>query len=187
MKHKENTNDVGDIRVGGGSMKRKKWTTKKDNEGNGIFVLGEKPERLPKATFISLTRGEGLNLFQLFVNQLLTLMVMNQMKKSTGLIYAELSGELKKGKGNGQTMTVWDGKMMPEFRNKSSHGFAMKFFGWVIHRRNTKTYYLTFPANGKIPSPAEATDLLREYGKFYDGGKLARKATLPKKEETIIH
>jgi hypothetical protein len=144
------------------------------------------PERLPGTTFISLTRGEGLNLFQLFVNQVLTLIIMIQMKKSSGLIYVELSGELKKCRGNRQTMTVWDGKVMSKFRNKSAHGFAMKFFAWVIHRRNTKTYYLAFSANGKIPSVAEATDILREYGKFYDGGKLARKATLPKKEEFII-
>ncbi|MFK2825963.1 hypothetical protein QYG89_09840 [Bacillus sp. B190/17] len=167
-------------------MKKKKWAAKKDNKGNSTLVLGEVPKLLPETTFISLTRGEGLNLFQLFVNQMLTLMVMNQMKKSPGLIYAELHGELKKGKGNGQTMTVWDGKTMPKFRNNGSHGFAMKFFGWVIHRKNTKTYYLTFPADGKIPSTIEAANILKEYGKFYNGGKLARKATPPKKEEIII-
>ncbi|MDW0117223.1 hypothetical protein QTL97_09765 [Sporosarcina thermotolerans] len=163
-------------------MKEKKWTIKKGSEGNGKFVLGKIPERLPQTTFLSLTRGEGLNLFQLFVNQVLTLMIMNQMKKSSGLIYAELSGELKRGRGNGQTMTVWDGKVMSQFRNKSAHGFAMKFFAWVVHRRNTKTYYLTFSANGKIPSATEATNILRECGKFYDGGRLVRKATPPKKE-----
>lgn len=162
-------------------MKRKKWTTKKGSGGTGKFVLGEVPERLPETTIISLTRGEGLNLFQVFINQVLTLMVMYQMKKTPGLIYAEVSGEIKKGRGIGQTMTVWDGKMMPKFRNKSSHGIAMKIFAWVIHRRNTKTYYLTFSASENLPSAINATNMLRAYGKFYDGGKLVRKATPPKR------
>ncbi|KAA0965806.1 hypothetical protein FQ087_05915 [Sporosarcina sp. ANT_H38] len=166
-------------------MQGEKWTAKRGSGSNGQFVLGKMPEQIPETTFISLTRGEGLNLFQLFVNQVLNLMIMNQLKKSLGLIYAELDGELIQGRGYGQTMTVWDGKTMHKFLNKSSHGFAMKFFAWVIHRKNTKTYYLTFSANGKIPTTAEATNLLREYGKYYDGGKLARKANPPKKEEFI--
>ncbi|USK60911.1 hypothetical protein [Peribacillus asahii] len=161
-------------------MKRKKWIAKRDD---GTLVFGEKPEQLPEAAFISLTRGEGLNILQLFINQVLTLLVMHQMKKSPGLIYAELKGELKKWKGCGQTITVWDGKTMPAFRNKSSHRFAMKFFTWVIHRKNTKTYYLTFSPNGQIPSTAEATHILEQYGKLYDGGKLVRKATPPTREE----
>ncbi|MFC3885888.1 hypothetical protein ACFOU2_21385 [Bacillus songklensis] len=166
-------------------MEKKKWSTEKGQRGFGTLRLGERPEQLPANAFISLTRGEGLNFIQLFINQMLTLMVMNQMKKAPGLVYAELNGELKNGKGSGQTMTVWDGKSMPKFRNKSSHGFAMKFFAWVIHRRNTKTYYLTYSADGKIPSSTEVTDIIRKYGKFYDGGKLARKASPPKFEEII--
>jgi len=59
----------------------------------------------------------------------------------------------------------------------------MKFFTWVIHRKNTKTYYLTFSPNGQIPSTAEATHILEQYGKLYDGGKLVRKATPPTREE----
>jgi phage gp29-like protein len=87
-------------------------------------------------------------------------MVMNQMKKTPGLLYAELIGELKKGRGTGQTMTVWDGKTMPQFRNRNNHRFAMKFFGWLIHRKNTKTYYLTYSSNGTIPAVSEATEIV---------------------------
>ena len=68
-------------------------------------------------------------------------------------------------------MTVWDGKTMLKFRNGGNHGFAMKFFEWAVHRKNTKNYYLTYHANGKIPSISEAADIVKEYGKFYDGGK----------------
>jgi hypothetical protein len=50
--------------------------------------------------------------------------------------------------------------------------FAMKFFGWVIHRKNTKTYYLTYSSNGTIPAVSEATEIVKEFGKFYDGGGL---------------
>ena len=79
-------------------MKNKKWSTVKGQGGNsGIFVMGEKPEQLPDKAFISLTRGEGLNFLD-FVNQVLTIMVMSQMKKAPGLIYAEIGGELKKAK-----------------------------------------------------------------------------------------
>lgn len=166
-------------------MEKKKWTTEKGHGGFGKLKLGERPEHFPENTFVSLTRREGLNFLQLFINQVLTLMVMNQMKKAPGLLYAELNGELKNGRGSGQTMTVWDGKSMPKFRNKSSHGFVMKFFAWVIHRKNTKTYYLTYSAEGKIPLATEAADIMRKYGKFYDGGKLARKASPPKFEEFI--
>ena len=165
-------------------MKKKRWSTVKGQGGNGgIFVMGEKPELLPDRSFISLTRGEGLNFLQLIVNQILTIMVMSQMKKAPGLIYAEIGGELKKGKGYGQTMTVWDGKTIPKFRNKGNHGFAMKYFEWVVHRKNTKNYYLTYPANGKIPSISEAANIVKEYGKYYDGGKLSRIATPPNIEE----
>lgn len=160
-------------------MDKKKWTTSKDQEGMEIFKLGEKPKLLPEHAFISLTKGEGLNYLQLFINQVLTFMVMNQMKKSPGLLYAELFGEIKNRRGYGQTMTVWDGKSMPQFRNKNTHGFARKFFAWVIHRKNTKTYYLTYTPKGEIPSVIEATNIIKEYGKFYDGGKLVRKATPP--------
>ncbi|MCS0825645.1 hypothetical protein NX029_17120 [Cytobacillus firmus] len=160
-------------------MEQKKWTPLKEMDGSNTLIWGDKPEVLPEQAFISLTRGEGLNLIQLFINQVLTLLVMNQMRKAPGLIYAELNGELKKCKGNGQTMTVWDGKLMPKFRNRNTHAFAMKFFTWIIHRKNTKNYYLTYSANETIPSVAEVKDILRQFGKFYDGGVLARKAAPP--------
>jgi hypothetical protein len=70
------------------------------------LTIGRKAGAASGKTFISLTRGEGLNLFQLSINNLLPLMVMNQMKKTPGLLYAELIGELKKGRGIGRTMTV---------------------------------------------------------------------------------
>jgi hypothetical protein len=164
-------------------MEQRKWTPIKEMDGSNTLVWGVKPEVLPKQAFISLTRGEGLNLIQLFINQVLTLLVINQMKKAPGLIYAELNGELKKWKGNGQTMTVWDGKLMPKFRNHKTHGFAMKFFSWIIHRKNTKNYYLTYSANETIPTVPEVRDILRKYGKLYDGGALARKAVPPEFEE----
>ena len=156
-------------------MKQKKWTPKKELDGSNTLIFGDKPEMLPEQAYISLTRGEGLNLIQLFINQVLTLLVMNQMKKAPGLIYAELNGELKEWKGNGQTMTIWDGKQMPKFRNHNTHGF----FTFIIHRKNTKNYYLTYSAKETIPSVAEVKDILKQYGKFYDGGVLARKAAPP--------
>ena len=167
-------------------MEKKKWTSIKEGAGNGgLLILGKKPTTLPDQTFISLTRGEGLNFAQLIINQVFTLLVMNQMRKTPGLLYAEVGGELKKGRGNGQTMTVWDGKTMPKLRNQGTHHFAMKFFGWVIHRKNTQTYYLTYSAGGKIPSMEEAREIVKEHGKFYDQGRLVRKATPPKIDVNI--
>jgi hypothetical protein len=115
----------GDFLLGGHNMNRKKWSTVKGKGGFGTLRLGERPEKLPETAFISLTRGEGLNFLQLFINELLTLMVMNRMKNAPGLIYAELNGERKNRRGNGQTMTVWDRKSMPKFRNKNSHKFLI--------------------------------------------------------------
>lgn len=117
-------------------MEQKKWTPLKEMDGSNTLIWGDKPEVLPEQAFISLTRGEGLNLIQLFINQVLKLLVMNQMRKAPGLIYAELNGELKKWKGNGQTMTVWDGKLMPKFRKRNTHAFAMKFFTWIIPEKH---------------------------------------------------
>jgi hypothetical protein len=161
-----------------------KWRSASE-QSQGFLKLGEKPELLPHSAFISLTRGEGLNLIQLFINQVLTMIVMTQLKKAPGLLYAELNGEFKNFKGNGQTMTVWDGKLMTQFRNKSKHSFAMKFFAWVIHRKNTKNWYLTYAAAGKIPNVLEAREILKEYGKFYNGGKLERNAKPPKSKQTV--
>lgn len=167
-------------------MGKKKWTMVKGKGGKGgLMVLGEKPDFLPELAFVSLTRGEGLNFSQLVINQVFTLLVMNQMKKTPGLLYAEVEGELRNGKGYGQTMTVWDGKTMPQLRNRGSHGFAMKFLSWVIHRKNTQTYYLTYKTNGSIPTKEQATDVLKKSGKFYDRGLLVRKATPPNLDEII--
>ncbi|MBM7662306.1 hypothetical protein JOC85_003113 [Bacillus mesophilus] len=160
-------------------MEKKRWKMDREPGGINALILGSKPEQLPKQTFISITRGEGLNVAQLIINQILNLIVMNQMKKTPGLLYSEIKGEIVRGKGNGGTMTVWDGKTMPKFRNKDSHGIVMKFFGWVIHRKNTKAYYLTYTSDGTIPSFLEAIEIVKQYGKFYDGGKLVRTASPP--------
>jgi hypothetical protein len=166
-------------------MTKKKWSMQKGVEGApGILVLGSKPEKLPEHAYISLTRGEGLTFIQLLFNQLLNLTVMNQMRKTPGLIYAELAGELKQGRGSGQTMTVWEGKTMTNLRNHGSHAWAMKFFTWVIHRKNTRNYYLTYRSQA-IPTSQDAARIVKEYGKFYDKGALVRKANPPKPEHPL--
>ncbi|WP_264737446.1 hypothetical protein [Cytobacillus firmus] len=45
-------------------MEQKKWTPIKEMDVSNTLVCGDKPELLPDQAFISLTRGEGLNLIQ---------------------------------------------------------------------------------------------------------------------------
>lgn len=71
-------------------MEQRKWIPIKEMDGSNKLVWGDKPEVVPEHAFISLTRGEGLNLIQLFINQVLTLLVMNQMKK-TPRVYSMLN------------------------------------------------------------------------------------------------
>ena len=86
-------------------MSRKNWVFGRDPENKlrGSFTLGDRNIQLPVAAIVSVTRGEGLNLFRMIVNAVANQFVMRQMLKTTGLLYAELTGDGRQGFG--QTLT----------------------------------------------------------------------------------
>jgi hypothetical protein len=168
----------------GENMQKRKWMIHRDpnNKFAGIITLGDRNVEVPQDALISITYGENLNLWRLVLNGILNQFVMSQLRKTEGLLYAELTGQLQGGVG--QTMTVWNKKAMPKFRDGGIHRYVMKLFAWVTHSGRVKTYYISYPAHGNIPSAEECTAIIKKYGRFYDGSKLVRKASQPERTNT---
>ena len=104
---------------------------------------------------------------------------MKSMIKRENLLYAELTGQLQGGVG--QTLTVWkESKQMNIFRTKGFHNFSRKFFSWVFYSGSVKAHFLTWKLIDTIPSSEEAAEFVKKYGRYYEGGKLIRKANPPK-------
>ncbi|VEF47319.1 Uncharacterised protein [Bacillus freudenreichii] len=160
-------------------MDVKEFVTHKDPDDKfgALITLGDRDIHIPDDALISITLGEQFSVWKTIVNAIVSQFVMKQMKKSKGLLYAEMKGHIKEGYG--MTLTVWEKKAMIPFRNSGAHKFAMKFFSWVFYSGKSHAYFLTYKANGKIPNAEEAYDLVKAYGKFYDGGKLLRTAKSP--------
>ncbi|TLS38362.1 hypothetical protein FCL54_07040 [Pseudalkalibacillus caeni] len=142
-----------------------------------MIIYGERKIPLPEDAIISITLGARFNIWRTIVNGFLTRFVMKQMMNNPGLLYAELVGNMEEGYG--QTMTVWESKAMVPFRDSGSHKFSMKFFSWVFYSGKVHAYFSTYKANGYIPTFEEANQIAREYGRFFEGGKLIRKAQKP--------
>lgn len=160
---------------------KKKWIKQTDpnNKYGGAFTLGNRNVEIPPNAVVSVTRGEQFNIPRLIINGFLNQLIMKAMSKNENLLYAELKGQLDGGVG--QTMTVWKaGKEMNSFRTSGSHNFARKFFSWVFYSGKVQSYFLTWKANGQIPTYEEATEIVKNYGKHFDGGNLVRKAKQPK-------
>ncbi|MFD1739828.1 hypothetical protein ACFSCX_25515 [Bacillus salitolerans] len=160
-------------------MEKKKFVAHSNPEDKfgGLLSFGSRDIILPQDAIISITLGEQFTTWKTVVNAIVSQFVMKQMKKSEGLLYAELKGHLTEGYG--LTMSVWDSKSMVPFRDKGPHKFAMRFFSWVFYGGKSQAYFLTYKANGSIPSIEEAYTLVKKYGKHYNGGKLERSAKKP--------
>jgi hypothetical protein len=104
---------------------------------------------------------------------------MKAMVKMDNLLYAELTGQMQGGVG--QTLTVWkDSKKINTFRTKGFHNLARKFFSWVFFSGNVQSYFLTWKPGDNIPTSGEAEKIVKELGRYYDGGKLIRNARPPR-------
>ncbi|MBI0580588.1 hypothetical protein IEC97_24895 [Neobacillus cucumis] len=159
----------------------KRWEKVIDpnNKYGGAFILGDRNVEVPPTAVVSVTRGEQFNIPRLMINGFLNQMIMKAMSKNENLLYAELKGQLDGGIG--QTMTIWkEGKQMNSFRTGGMHNFARKFFSWVFYSGKVQSYFLTWKANGQIPTYEEAAEIVKTYGRHFDGGKLVRKASQPK-------
>ena len=158
----------------------KEWV-KHENPNNKYeakFTLGDRDLPLPEHAVISITRGEGFNMFRLMVNGMINEFVKRQLRKNDNLIYAELSGQLQGGIG--QTVTVWkNGNTMNHFRTKGAHQFARRFFSWVFYSGKVQAYFLTWKAPQYIPDEKELEHIILHCGRHFDGGKLVRKAQQP--------
>ncbi|MCJ8007148.1 hypothetical protein ACFFF5_06540 [Lederbergia wuyishanensis] len=160
-------------------MEEKIFVTHKspDSKYEGLITYGNRDIVLSKNALISITLGEKFPVWKTIVNGIVSQFVMKQMKKSPKLLYAEMKGNVKEGYG--LTMTVWEPKSMKQFRDSGAHKFAMRFFSWVFYSGKSHAYFLTFKHNGSIPTSDEAIELAREYGRFFDGGKLIRHSRPP--------
>lgn len=157
-------------------MKRE-WIRYEDpnNKYGATFTLGDRNVELPKGAVVSVTRGENFNILRLIMNGILNQFIMKSMVKNENLIYAELTGQLQGGVG--QTLTVWkESKKMNKFRTSGFHNFSRKCFSWVFYSGSVKSYFLTWQLKETIPLSEEAAKVVKEYGRYFDGGKLMRKA-----------
>ena len=100
-----------------------------------------------------------------------------------GRTFLEVLGGLdQQGLPWGYTLSVWHPKEMVPFRDSGGHNFAMRFFSWIFFGGRAQAYFLTLPAFGRLPSPEEIPALARQFGRFYDRGKLVRNARPPKQQ-----
>jgi len=151
-----------------------------DNRYGATFTLGYRDIELPRDAVISVTRGESFNIPRLMINGVINEFIMKAMIKNEDLLYAELTGQLQGGVG--QTITVWkDGKRMNHFRTSGMHNIARKFFSWVFYSGKVQSYFLSWPHEGVLPSTEEITELVKTYGRHFDGGKLIKKANPPRR------
>lgn len=150
----------------------------KHNKYAATFTLGDSSITLPNDAVISVTRGEAFSFPRLLLNGLLNKFIMRSLTTNSNLLYAELTGQLQGGVG--QTLTVWkSGKKMNQFRKGGFHRFALKFFSWVFYSGKVQSYFLTWKHQGFIPTSEEATDMVKKYGRHFDGGKLRRHSSSP--------
>ncbi|MFD1708500.1 hypothetical protein ACFSCZ_17610 [Siminovitchia sediminis] len=69
-----------------------------------LITYGERNIHIPDDALISITLGEQFSVWKTMVNAMISQFVMKQMKKSKGLLYAEMKGHIKEGYG--LTLTV---------------------------------------------------------------------------------
>jgi hypothetical protein len=168
------------IGKGSGEFILREWVKHQDpnNKYGAKFTLGDRAVELPQTAIISVTRGENFNIFRIMINGTINNFVKKQLQKNENLLYAELSGQLQGGVG--QTITVWKkGSSMNNFRKKGAHKFAMRFFSWVFYGGKIQAYFLTWKISNSIPEDNEIKEIVKKYGKHYDGGKLLKSAQQP--------
>jgi hypothetical protein len=160
-------------------LAERSWTFERDpaNKFGGTFVFGDRKIALPQDAVVSATLGERFNWWRLIVNSIATQFIKGQMTRTPGLLYAELTGDA--AKGSGLTLSVWESPAMVPFRDSGAHQFAKRFLSWVFYGGKVHAYFLTWAAHGRIPTAVEATELIKEYGRFFEGGKLIRKQRRP--------
>jgi hypothetical protein len=160
-------------------MEEKVFVAHKNPESKyeGLITYGTRDILLPKDALISITLGEKFSIWRTIMNAIVSQFVMKQMNKAPKLLYAEMKGNIKEGYG--LTMTVWEFNSMKQFRDNGAHKFAMRFFSWIFYSGNAHAYFLSYKNKGSIPTSAEAYDLVKKYGRFYDNGKLIRNSSAP--------
>lgn len=157
----------------------RQWVLHKDpaNKYGGFMTLGSRDVVVPENALISATRSENLTIGRVIINMILNNWIMKQLARLEGLLYAELTADMKARQV--QTMLVWTGKALGEFHRGGAHKFAAKFFRWVLLGGPVTFYSLNWPAHGQIPTADEVAAVLKEYGKRYEGGKETRKPARP--------
>ncbi|MCI0571468.1 MAG: hypothetical protein L0Y66_12000, partial [Myxococcaceae bacterium] len=141
----------------------------------GRMTLGYRDIELPPDAIVSVTRGERFSLWRLLINSIANQLVLKQLQKNPHLLYAELTGGLDEM--GGQTVTVWRAKEMVPFRDSGAHGWALKYLKWVIFGGRVEAYFLTWKANGRIPTTEEARTLVKAHGRGVRGGKPFQQAS----------
>jgi hypothetical protein len=159
---------------------KNQWSKIEDpnNKYGATFTLGDIECKLPDGAVVSVTRGENFNIPRLIINGILNQFIMKALVRNNNLIYAELSGQLQGGIG--QTLTVWQSpKQMNQFRTRGFHDFSRRFFKWIFYSGEVQSYFLTWKVGDSIPTSKEAAIIVKEFGRYYDGGKLTRNARPP--------
>ncbi|GEM_PF-2156883 len=158
---------------------RKKWKLQGNTEDGDMMILGDRATitPLPDKTLISITYSKNANILQGVLSVLFQfLFIIPNMSKNDGLLYAELIVDMKTR--DGLTISVWKDKALVPFRDKGSHGFAIRKLGWVLTGFNMTSHFLSIrPIDGQIPTPPQAKTLAEGHGKTYHKGKVIRSAS----------
>lgn len=157
-------------------MRGRKWIR---HQGQHVTFGEPDVSQLGSESVITITRSENLSVFRLLIAAFLNEGIMRQMRKRDAVLFSEVAANVRDGWA--QTMSVWkNGQDMTSFRDSGMHRWVLQFFRWVFYGGRVQSYVLTYKAWGEIPNLGNAAQLVKEHGRYSDGGKVIRTANVPK-------
>ena len=157
------------------------WKREQTSRYGGVMTLGDRVDvlQLPADTLVSITHGVNMKLLQTIVSTLVNhFFILPSLTHNEDLLYAEGHGDLFSGES--LLITVWRGKGMVEFRDRSAHGWAKDRLTRFVFGLNVTAWFLTYaPKDHRIPGADEARYLSETFGKMMVKGSFVRSAVRP--------
>jgi hypothetical protein len=159
----------------------RRWKTEQTSHYGGVMMLGDRTNfpQLPADALVSITHGVHMKLLQTIVSTLVNhLFILPSLAHNDDLLYAEGHGDLFSGES--LLITVWRGKGMVEFRDRSAHGWAKDWLTLFVFGQNVTAWFLTYaPKDHRIPTADDARYLSETFGKMMVKGSFVRSAVRP--------
>ena len=154
----------------------RRWITAETFGKGGRMALGQRPVELPADAVVSITLATNLSLRQFVMGALVSQLIMRQCRKAPGLLYAEVAADYD-GRYS-YTLSLWRGPEMRAFRDKRSHGWAMRKMAWLFYGEAAEAWFLTYRTD-TLPAFREAMETARRHGRHFKAGMQVRPQSPP--------